>query len=655
MYKKVTHIIYRYRYLFGLAVVLLGVALNINGSSIACWSSYISENDTGIIGGTARTIRSDEWKIFTPLIISQFSGDSFSWFSDILRADSTDTFMVYALPVKTILIIFRPFLLGFMIFGIERGLAFFWCGRTVFLLIVSFDFMMLITERDRKLSIGGSFLIVFSSALQWWFAINGFAEMLIFGEGFILLFDKWMKEKRNLFRFSEVLGMVWCIGGFGLTLYPSWMIPFAYVFLAFFIWIIIKDRKEFSFHKIDIAMVVAGLILLAASVGYVYHMSKDTISAVMNTSYPGARIETGGGQIYRFFYYPATIFFTFTQDFLPTNVCEMSVFYSFFPLCFVMAFLAIRKSGKDALLISSLIVDAILIVWCTIGFPAFLAKLSLFSLSQSSRSMMAETYLEMMILFRSVYLIRKNTKDEEQTDRKNINIISFLALSFVLSIFVMIVSKHVYGGYIGAKKAAAGFLVVFVSYMIFFAYAYSLKISSFIPYYIVALSLLTGIRVNPVQRGVGDLLSTDLASEIKSIVKEDSGAKWIVSNCAELPVQNYPVMMGARTINCTNTYPALKTWEKIDGDKAYYDIYNRYAAGINMTILPDYYAETLPKFALPAPDCFDVFLTNSDVKKLDISYILSRDDLSTNSDSVVSYEEVYESIDGYYIFKTNIK
>lgn len=389
---------------------------------------------------------------------------------------------------------------------------------------------------------------------------------------------------------------------------------------------------------------------------YLLFVSKGTISSVMNTAYPGARTEIGGGQLSSLFHYPGSIFFTYSQDGLPTNVSEMSVFYSFFPFCFIASIMALKKDGKDVLLILLLIIDVILIGWCVVGFPELIAKISLLSLSQSSRTVMAETYLEIMILFRAIYLIRKHTIDDLTSggiENKSTKLIQIIAMA-LLAFAVVWLSRKVYGEYLGTYKLIVLFVVLFAGYTLFWAYAYSYRIQKCLLWYLICLSILTGFLVNPVQRGVGDLFNTGFAKKIRAIVKMDKNAVWLVGNNCDFPMQNYPVMMGARTINGTNTYPDIKRWRKIDIGKSDEETYNRYVAHVNATILNSDSISPEQQFGLPSPDVFDVLLTNRDVKTMHINYVITRQDISSCSNDIIIYKLLYKNREGYRIYKTVI-
>lgn len=141
---KILDFIYKYRFIIAILLIIVGVLFKLHGSSINIWnlSSDCPDgvletgiDNSSILLGQPRAIRSDEWAVTTPLIFSQ-SLNGFKYFSNALRGGSTtDAFSIYGLPVFSLAEIFRPFHLGYLIFGITY--------RTFFLLgckIYSFVF-----------------------------------------------------------------------------------------------------------------------------------------------------------------------------------------------------------------------------------------------------------------------------------------------------------------------------------------------------------------------------------------------------------------------------------------------------------------------------------------------------------------------------------
>ena len=121
---KFGEFLYKYRYWIALILFILCILFEISGSSIGIWKDFINSNVTedGVLFGESRAIRSDEWSVLTPMTFSQYF-DGFNYFSNLVRGDTTDVFIIYGLPVLNIVQIFRPFLIGFLFLGISKGIS----------------------------------------------------------------------------------------------------------------------------------------------------------------------------------------------------------------------------------------------------------------------------------------------------------------------------------------------------------------------------------------------------------------------------------------------------------------------------------------------------------------------------------------------------
>ena len=104
----------------------------------------------------------------------------------------TDMFTVVAPPVLDILTLARPFNIGFIILGAERGLSFLWFGKWIALMLVAFEFCMLITNKKKLISLMGMLMIVFSAATVWW----NWTDILFWGMLALLLINKFMETKK---------------------------------------------------------------------------------------------------------------------------------------------------------------------------------------------------------------------------------------------------------------------------------------------------------------------------------------------------------------------------------------------------------------------------------------------------------------------------
>ena len=146
---KLFDFIYNYRFHLSVVLIVIAVVLQIHGSSIGELNIFNINHHP--LFGVSRAIRSDEFNVNTMLAFSQYP-NHFGYFSDIVRASVTDMFIIYGQPVLDIGMIFRPFLIGYLFLNQGQGLSFFWAGRLIFLFLISFEFGMLITNYNKKLS-----------------------------------------------------------------------------------------------------------------------------------------------------------------------------------------------------------------------------------------------------------------------------------------------------------------------------------------------------------------------------------------------------------------------------------------------------------------------------------------------------------------------
>ncbi len=628
---KAAALIYRYRYLLALLFFVVCVCLEINGSSLGTWAEYLDLADTGDILGVDRPVRSDEWAVSTPMMLSQYYND-FGYFGDIVRGTETDMFLVYGQAVADIAVVFRPFYWGYLFLEPGRGLAFFWCGRWIALFMVSFEMFMLITKREKRLSLAGACLIALAPVVQWWFAINGLVEMLIFGQLSVILLHKYMNTEDSRIRAAMALVIFVCAGGFILAMYPAWEIPMAYVVLALGIWVILENIRNFRFRKRDLLVILILAILFLGIMFHIYSNSKETIDLFMNTAYPGARSETGGGAWKRFFNYFFNMWYALLGDGTLGNTSAGSQFIDFFPFCYIIPAGVLMKK-KDKFLVIMFCAALFLGVYCVAGFPEILARVTLMSYSSAPRAFIVLGFVNILLLMRGL------AQSEICIPKLAAAVAGIVAASGIYAISALAISDDFYPG-IKYVVVTIGVFAILFALLLRIRDKRAGKIFCSL---CVAVMVLAGALVNPVHLGIKPISDSELVSAIEDISEEDPDALWAVVG-AGLPIINLPIMAGASTINSTNTYPVLERWEELDDTAS--EVYNRYAH-IRIELKEEGSAE----FELERSDVFTVTMNVSDLKELGVSYVLSaRSDLESCGGDGVELKMI-EYHERYYIYK----
>jgi hypothetical protein len=148
---------------------------------------------------------------------------------------------------------------------------------------------------------------------------------------------------------------------------------------------LIREKWLIKAGTVSIALIILGIIGF-----HYYQIAKDTYAIMLNTVYPGRRFSTGGGLADGKLF--ADFFGMFMDDtHIPAkwqNICEVSGAVMFFPIVFyAIGYYFFKTKKTDPLLISLTIFLIIGLIYVLIGFPPFLSRVTLFSMTPSFRSL----------------------------------------------------------------------------------------------------------------------------------------------------------------------------------------------------------------------------------------------------------------------------
>lgn len=625
--------LYKKRYFIGFGIILFAIVFELNNSSIGLWnllSTDFSNNQSDTIFGKARDIRSDEYAVYTPMLFSQ--EPDYGYFNNYLRGTKTDMFMVYGQPVKNIVSVFRPFLLGFLFLGTAKGLSFFWILRLVLLFLISFEFLMLISNKNKIVSLVGTLLITFAPAVQWWWTTNGIVEMIIYGGLVILLVNNYLNQKVFIKRTLILCLLTILAGSYLFVLYPAWQVPMAYILAVMVLWILIENYKNFKFDKKDILPISVFSILFIIALIYIFNKSKETMDLVTNTVYPGTRFETGGDKyteldvgcnsFIHVFRYWGNIFLPIFSNNLKTHTCNFAVFFDLFPIGLIVSAIVLFKDKiKDKLLIMLLFLYLFFTVWCAVGFPKFLAQITMMKVSPAYRTFIVLGFLNVLIFVRSVSLVKYKMNKSY----------SFV-VSFILTALIVIANILVYGQYFDIFKI---FTVVILSFVLFYLILRN-RINKLFVFLIMLIMIVSGLFVNPIQKGINVVTDLELSKIVKKIDAQEKGL-WIFEG-HNFILNNFLAFQKVRTLNCINTYPNFEFLKQLDKSNKYNNVYNRYA-NIMMNLV--YENSIMDKFVLLNQDAFLINITADDILKLNINYVMSYRPLNEYSNDKINFEQLY--------------
>ena len=638
--KQGFELIYEYRFVLSFLLLIMLVSFKISGSSMGCWKLFLGDGESGIRLGEPRVWRSDEWGTLTPLCFRQQYNTlgAYNRYSQTLGSILTDNMLVYGQPSWDILTLFRPFYWGYLFFGSERGLSWFWCSRLIVLFLSWFELGMFITDGKKKLSVMLSICVSFAPFLQWWFAINGLVEMLIYGACFVLGSNYLVSRAFNPRKIAVAVGMAVCAVGYVLTFYPTWMVPVAWGFVPLFLWVVIWKFDRKVLRRVDVVPWLLIFVITAAGLTVLAVTSWDVIKAELNSVYPGnAPSSSGGTGLWWMMKYPISLVSRFSMNEL---IVENSSIICFAPAGFILAlWVIIKEKKKDPLLILLLGINLFLAWYYCVGIPKWLAKMLLLSFVNSNRGPQVLGFLRLTLFVRAVAL-------KEKAPKRWLAALAAVISSAVPMRLALGFTKYEPGGLrYEYFDTAEKILVVWAILAVVFYLLYRARKSKYTMAVlgVCTVVLASSIWINPVAKGVPEITKSETMQQIRDLVKEDPQAIWLVVDMA-YPATNIPAMAGADCLNTTQTYPQKTRWEMLDPEGEYEDIYNRYCH-----IRASLGSKTM--LELVSTDYVEVTLSPEDLKKLNIRYIVSTNDFDekiaagiTNifTDSGIEFQKYYE-------------
>lgn len=635
---KILDFIVKHRYKIGIIAFIIMLLLKINFSSLGVWSIYTSEENKTTIFGHPRDIRSDEWLVTTPFNLSQ-QYNGFKLVNSNLNIGNNNMNIFHG-PVLDFSVVVKIFSWGYILFGNEIGTSWAWCLKLILMLLVFFEFGMMLTKKDKGLSLLAAIWITFSPAIMWW----SMWDNPLFAVAIIVLFHAYVSNKdlsikKKLF---IAYSMIVFLCNFVYALYPAWQVPLAYIILAFVVVDFIKYRKNLT--KKDYIIMGATLLITVGFLAYFVVTSWDGIQAIMSTKYPGTREITGGDYDWnRLTNYYKNFFTPYTSDY--QNPSEIAAFV--IPLTAVMIILVysiiytiknksikrVLKDKENLYIYALLVVIGIFLLWLSFSWPKVLRKITLLNNCPTIR---LDIIFEFACLILTILLANKIFNKKEKIFSNRIALI----ISVIITIITYWVAKNgqYYETFTTFKCVVLLTIVFFMNYTLL-----SSNKKGFI-YVMVISSLIAGGYVNPINMGIGTINNTRLAKESTAIAKEDPDAIW--AGKTQIHAQ-YLIANGIKVINGINEYPNYEWIDKIDPNHEYEEVWNRYA---HFFVLLD--DETY--FEYKGADMYYLHLNYEDIKKINIKYYLCNQKSDEELMEKFNLEPVYENSDvAQYIYRIN--
>lgn len=629
--KKMYAFIYKYRWIIGGLVIVFMTVNKFHGDSTYVYDTYIqpglgSEYMEPVLG-VARPIRSDEWLTNTSRILSsRHLENPYGKYNDIMRATDTINLTnggMVKIGSDALAVFYR-------LLGIEYGFCFIWNARIVLSFLVTFEFFMILARRRKLLALLGTCLIICSGFFLWW----QFPSIILTSHAALVCVYHYFTTHNRKIKALCAIGAPIATSNFVLILFPAWQVPLGYVVLALLVWMIhdnwedIKRQSKKSWAVFGAALVICGILIIS----YTFSI-KEYTEIISNTVYPGARSSNGGFILNKVLYYIQNFLYPYKDV---GNPSEYGTLCTLFPLPVIMGIVYLIKNKKKDWLVGCLLVPlALLLGYTATGLPGWLAKISMFTNSTPER---AADILGVCCVYLLIAVMARDCVVEKIKWW-----VGFLAGLLVVSISTYTCMKYypeymTWGYIIFMSLILAAFAMIIISKV-------KPQIYNAVICVMIAVLVVSGLAVRPVQKGFDAIDSKPLAVKIREISGNEPDEKWIAAG--GLVLSGLSIACGAPTINSVNTYPNMDLWTKLDEDLQYGDIYNRFEH-----VIVDFNNEKTT-FELFQADTIIVHLAYQDFVKTGAKYVVS-DHIITEDNQYLSFTLLYGE-GGSYIYQINYK
>jgi hypothetical protein len=366
------------------------VGLRWSPSSYGIVLKELGVSDPGVVFGTPRVERGDEFAWQTPLLQMTLR-------SGFQRYDRTPPYFedlrtLYAMPILDWAIVFKPQFWLFFIAPPATAYSFYHF-LLIAMFVVGFTVLFVRLGGRRLDSLLMAFVLYFASYTQYWW--DGAANFFFPFFPWIVLAPLW-PIRLGL----RLLLFYWLLVCALLTyLYPPNAIALGFVALILWSTIAPELLGWRRFVPLGLAAVVAASTVLV----YLW----DPIVRLSNTVYPGQRMSGGGGMNFRWWvtqFLPTSA----VNDHVPVvsapNVCELSTLGSLYVLAilfFVPWFDLLAQSTKEDRRRWTWLVAGLLATqaWMTISLPPWVGYLFLWHFVQPGRMVLAGGLFLLILAF----------------------------------------------------------------------------------------------------------------------------------------------------------------------------------------------------------------------------------------------------------------
>ena len=565
--------------LAALGVIAL-IILHWSGSSSGqYWYTLGSGPDPRHILGSPKAIRSDEWLVQQSWVVSQ-SNTGWGATNPTFPGGSEMT-LLNELPSWHWSSLFRPHVWGYLLFGLDAGVAWHWWVPA--LALVSGCYLLIVTMLPRR-PLTAAFLAVatyFTPLLQWFYSPSSVwpvAWELLAMAGVIWI----LKDPRRWVRvtWSAVLGYFAVTMAMGL--YVPFVLPGLYVLVFFSIGMVLRLKPWAELGGVGFLRRVAPLLIAmvaAVAVTLLWVVSRwSTFVAIQSTVYPGQRVTSTGSVAIEDPYLGGLVGAPWDQALrfggstvLGANSSEGAgvILLCVFLLPGLVWFF-VRSLGKgkrpDWLVLSILAALAFFAAYMWI--PGWDSVAHLLQIDRIATKRLRIGFVVLLPVVAAVVI----DHIDKAPKRRNLPPALLSAIGTVVIMFAMYRTLLAHSPEVihQATSAYVTVPVLVIAVFMFFTRRFATTAAAGI----MVSSMLLTVGVNPVYKGVFDLSETTIGKEIMAVDASHDG-EWVgIGRYEDMALI---VQTGVGGYSGVQNYPSLEMWHEIDPNNKYEKYWNRLA------------------------------------------------------------------------------
>ena len=541
-------------------LILLGallVGLRINQSSVGMYGDKPAER-TGL--GIDRPIRSDEWYVRLPWLLSQESRD---YAPTMVTAGIHDPSVTYDLPVRSLSLILKPHLLPYLFLGFDRAISAEWWFLVLGCAISIYVLLLKLKVRP-SISLPIAIIVASSPGLHWW-TVNSSFDIIIYSAlgvaTTLAAIDATLPVAR--FSFSTISG--WLFSCAAVVLYPPFQIPTMVAAGLIIISVLLEPSRRQTLKKNVLTLAIAGCVFVILT-GWFVARHRMGLSSMASTVYPGTRRSSAGGvNIASLF---GTPFDSKASEIVAgsvnrTNQSEnSSTFLLALPVLMMMPFGLSDKSGQsDTALVRVLNTwFAILLSWMLLPLPSVIGRITLLDRVPPDRLKPSIA----MVSAIAVALFLEFTKSNMPYARRAVALMIFAFVTIWAGSLYVVDDKPISSTSIWLLGA-----LWLIPAAIAFLHRPTIGLTV-----IAIVSVVTIARINPLHQSVDPVRENALYKAMKT-VDPDMTSTWVTFS-GSAQVRGIMVATGARVDTGVSPYPDKAFWARFDPTSMYKDMWNRY-------------------------------------------------------------------------------